>query len=122
VWGRRGGRSGAGGGPPTRPPPEAGEIGELAYRFLGAYLTSTSPADLSYYLAPEAEVRPLGGGFALQAAPTVAELEGLGPERTVLASGNVTDEASGVTYPLAYRLELVKRERWYVAGLKGALR
>jgi hypothetical protein len=33
----------------------------------------------------------------------------------------VRDPASGAVYPLAYRLELEKRGRWYVSGVEGAL-
>jgi hypothetical protein len=44
-----------------------------------------------------------------------------GPSRTVLAAARVADPASGAVYPVAYRLELVKRGgRWYVEAVEGA--
>jgi hypothetical protein len=55
--------------------------------------------------------------------PNVREPEGEGgPDRTVIASVRASDEASDVTYFLSYRLKLVRRERWYVSAVEGALR
>ena len=101
---------------------DAGAIGELADRFLAAYVSTSEPADLSYYVASGANVTPLGG-LRLVGTPSVRESQDEGgPGRTVIASVHARDEASGVTYVLSYRLELVKRERWYVSAVEGALR
>lgn len=100
---------------------EAGAIGELADKFLAAYVASDTPADLSYYVAPGSSVEPLGG-LGLVGEPNTSAIDSEGGRRTVLATVRVRDEASGVTYPLSYRLELVKRERWYVSAVEGAVK
>jgi hypothetical protein len=72
-------------------------------------------------VAPGAVVAPLGGGLDLAAISGVTQLgSGEGPRREVLAVARLTDPASGATYPVVYRLELVKGARWYVRGVEGA--
>lgn len=100
---------------------DAGPIGELVDKFLTVYVSTTDPADLSYYIATDATVEPVGG-LRLIGVPSTSQVGGEGVKRSVLAAVHVRDEASGVTYPLSYRLELVKRERWYVTAVEGALR
>lgn len=101
---------------------DAGAIGELVDRFLAAYVSASEPADLSYYVAPGTSVAPIGG-LRLVGTPNVRESQDEGgPDRTVIASVRARDEASNVTYSLSYRLELVRRERWYVSAVEGALR
>lgn len=39
----------------------------------------------------------------------------------VVALVRVRDRGSGAVYPLRYRLRLVRRDRWYVAALGGAV-
>ena len=102
--------------------PDAGAITELVRRFLPVYLSATSPGDLSYLLAPAAVVTPPGGGFELAAVASVKQLgEGEGPRRTAVVNARVRDAATGAVYPLAYRLQLVRRDRWYVERVEGAL-
>jgi hypothetical protein len=102
--------------------PDAGAIDELARRFLPVYLSASDSGDLSYLLTPEATVTPLGGGFELLAVASVKQLGGSeGPSRTVLASANVRDSTTGAVYPVAYRLQLRRRDRWYVQAVEGAL-
>jgi hypothetical protein len=73
-------------------------------------------------LAPGAVVAPLGGVVDFAAISAVTQLgSGEGPRREVLAAARLTDPASGATYPVVYRLELVKGARWYVRGVEGAL-
>jgi hypothetical protein len=97
-------------------------IAELVRRFLPAYLSASSPGDLSYLLAPGAEVTPPGGGLELLGAPSVAQLgDDEGARRTVIASARVRDSLSGATYPLAYRLGVLRAGRWYVDRVEGAL-
>jgi Conjugative transposon protein TcpC len=108
----------------TQPLPgaDAGAIGQLVDRFLAAYVSTSEPADLSYYVAPGTSVTPIGG-LRLVGTPNVRESQDEGgPDRTVIASVRARDEASDVTYFLSYRLELVRRERWYVSAVEGALR
>ncbi|HEX8752836.1 MAG TPA: conjugal transfer protein [Solirubrobacterales bacterium] len=109
-----------------RPQPLAGAdaaaIGELADKFVPEYLADREASSLAYLLAPGAAVVPLGGVLTLDAVTGVTQLgSGEGPRRTVLASARVGDPESGATYPVAYRLEVVKAGgRWYVAGVQGA--
>lgn len=102
---------------------EAGAIRALAAKFLPAYLAARSARDLSYLLAPSASVAPLGGALEpLGSGGSVAQLgDGEGNRRTVLVSGRFRDPASGAVYRLAYRLELVRRNRWYVRSVQGGL-
>jgi hypothetical protein len=103
--------------------PDAGAIRALAAKFLPAYLAARSARDLSYLLAPGASVAPLSGALEpVGSAGSVSQLgEGEGARRTVVVSGRFRDPASGATYRLAYRLALVKRNRWYVQAVEGAL-
>jgi hypothetical protein len=110
----------------SRPQPLAGSdaatIEALVAKFLPAYLAAGEGRDLSYLLAPGAAVAPLAGTLELRGARIAGQLgPGEGPSRTVIASARVRDPASGAVYPLAYRLELAKRGRWYVSGIEGAL-
>ena len=101
---------------------DAGAIAELVRRFLPVYLTAASPDDLSYLLAPDAAVTPPGGGFELVAVASVKQVgSGEGARRTVVATARVRDAASGSVVPFAYRLGLVRRDRWYVERVEGAL-
>jgi len=103
--------------------PEADSIRSLAAKFLPAYLRARSAHDLSYLLAPGASVTPLGGELEpLGPAGSVSQLgEGEGNRRTVLVRGRFRDVAGGAVYRLAYRLSVVKRNRWYVEAVEGGL-
>lgn len=99
----------------------AGAIRTLVEKFLPEYLSAGDGGSLSYLLAPGAVVQPLGGAVALQGITGVDQLgSGEGPWRTVLAYARVSDPVSGALYPVTYRLELVKGERWYVDAVQGA--
>jgi hypothetical protein len=101
---------------------DAGKIGELVRRFLPVYFSATSSGDFAYLLAPTATVTPPGGGFELVAVSSVKQLgDGEGARRTAVASARVRYAATGTVYPLAYRLQLVQRDRWYVERVEGAL-
>lgn len=102
--------------------PDAGAIQGLVAKFLPEYLAGGDAGSLSYFLAPGATVRPLGGAIEFRTITGVTQLgSGEGPSRSVLAAARVGDPASGAVYPVAYRLELVKRGgRWYVEAVEGA--
>lgn len=102
--------------------PDAGAIEGLLAKFLPTYLAAGNPGSLSYLLTPGAAVQPLGGAVEFQAVTGVSQLgSGEGPTRSVLAAARVSDPASGAVYPVAYRLELVRRGgRWYVEAVEGA--
>ncbi len=116
------------GAAPERPRPIAGpavaSIQALVEKFLPAYLSARSPGDLSYLLAPGAAVTPLAGSLELVGASGAAlQLGGgEGPRRTVVVACRLRDPASGAVYRLAYRLSLLRRNRWYVEAVEGALR
>jgi hypothetical protein len=114
------------GADPERPQPLAGSyagaIQALVEKFLPAYVEASEPSDLAYFVAPGAVVQPLGGGLDFAALSAVTQLgSGEGPRREMLAAARLTDPASGATYPVVYRLELVKGARWYVREVEGAL-
>ena len=101
--------------------PDAGPIQALVAKFLPEYVASSEAPDLSYFLAPEVTVEPLGGALRFLEVSGVTQLgSGEGSKRVVLAAARVTDPESGATYPLSYRLELVKGARWYVEAVQGA--
>ena len=101
--------------------PDAAAIGELVRRFLPAYFSASSPADLSYLLAPGAVVVPPGNGFSSRRIGRQADRDGEGRRRTVLATVRVRDPLSGASFGLGYRLDLCRNGRWYVGGVEGAL-
>jgi Conjugative transposon protein TcpC len=103
--------------------PEADSIRALAAKFLPAYLSARSARALSYLLAPGAAVTPLAGALKpLGPAGSVSQLgDGEGRRRAVVVTGHFRDAASGAVYRLAYRLRVVKRNRWYVEAVEGGL-
>lgn len=101
--------------------PDADEITKLVGRFLGVYAQASRSADLVYFVAPGSEMTPLGG-FETTGELRVAQLDDGETTRTVIASVRLRDQARGVRYPLKYRLELVKRQRWFVANVQGTSR
>lgn len=102
--------------------PGATEIGDLARRFLAAYLAATEARDLAYLLAPGAAVTPLGGGLELLAVSGVRLIGSEdGARREIVVSARVREPQTGRVFPLAYWLEVVRRDRWYVEDVSGAL-
>lgn len=102
---------------------EAGAIRTLAAKFLPVYLSARSARDLSYLLAPGASVTPLAGELEpVGSAGSVAQLgDGEGRRRVVVVTGRFRDAATGTVYRLAYRLRVVRRNRWYVEAVEGGL-
>lgn len=101
---------------------DAEKIAELVQRFLPIYLSASGPGDLAYLLAPTATVTPPGAGLELVAVASVKQVgDGERGQRTAVAAVRVRDAATGAIYPLDYRLQLVRRDRWYVEAVEGAL-
>jgi hypothetical protein len=100
---------------------DAGEIRQLAAKFVEAYLSGTSPSALEYLTTPTAEIVPVG---ELESVSTV-QVRQLGSEsgsaRTVTVDV-VARSATGATYPVSYRLHLERRDRWYVSAIEGELK
>ncbi len=111
-----------------RPRPIAGSdaaaIQALVAKFIPAYVSARSAADLSYLLDPGAAIAPLAGSLELLGAPGIAMQLGAGEgrRRRVVVTGSFRDPGNGAVYRLAYRLSLVERDRWYVEAVEGALR
>ena len=102
---------------------DAAAIRSLVGKFIPAYLSARSPGALSYLLAPGASVVPLAGSLELLgAAGAVSQLgDGEGARRTVVVACRLRDPSSGAVYRFAYRLGVVKRNRWYVESVEGGL-
>jgi hypothetical protein len=112
------------GADPERPRPlagrDAGAIHALVEKFLPAYVAAVEPDDLAYLVAPGHEVLPLGGALQFDSLAGITQLDaGEGPTRSVLVAARLGDATSGATYPVVYRLDLVRRARWYVEALAG---
>ncbi|HEU5105172.1 MAG TPA: conjugal transfer protein [Solirubrobacterales bacterium] len=103
--------------------PVAGEIADLARRFLPVYLSAESAEQISYLLAPGAVVTPPGGGLEVQEVFRVKQLgDGEGPKRTVVAEARVRDSVTSSVFALAFRLVVSRGDgRWYVDRVQGAL-
>ncbi|MEX1142882.1 MAG: conjugal transfer protein [Thermoleophilaceae bacterium] len=100
--------------------PAAVAIGDLVERFLREYVAGADRAELAYLLLPGAELASLPPGLRIvgvdaleQAASTTSR------RRSVLASVRVRESSTGAVYPLGYRLDLARRDRWYVAAVAG---
>lgn len=101
--------------------PGAKPIGELAERFLRAYVAGASRGELVYLLLPDADVVPLPSGLGVVAVDALEQATSTpaGRRRSVIASVRVRESSTGVVYPLAYRLDVARRDRWYVAAVAG---
>ena len=101
---------------------ESGAVQSLVSKFLPDYVAGSEIDTLSYFLAPGASVNPLGSAVELVGITGVTQLgPGEGPTREVLAGARLGDPASGATYPVVYRLRLVRGAgRWYVRSVEGA--
>jgi hypothetical protein len=101
---------------------DASSIVELVDRFLPAYFSAASPGELAYLVAPGSVVVPPGNGLEFVSLASLKQFgESEGPRRDVLATARVRDSVSGDTFQFAYRLQLVRRGRWYVTDIAGAL-
>jgi hypothetical protein len=115
------------GADPERPRPIAGSaavaIGELVSKFIPAYVSAGKASDLAYLVAPGSMVVPLGGGLEVASVGHASQLGGSeGPERDLAVAARLSDPQTGAVYPLTYRLRAVERsQRWYVAGVEGAI-
>ena len=96
---------------------ERAAITAVVGRFLRAYVTGDRPG-LSYLVPAGTQVAAVTGGFELLDVRSLATVgPATGPSRRVLATVDVRDRASRTVLALRYRLRLVRRDRWYVAGV-----
>lgn len=101
---------------------DAGAIQNLVAKFTATYVGAVDGTELFYLVAPGVTVAPLGGSFKAEAPVKVSVLDETEGQLTVLASTRLTEVATGIKYPVGYRLSLVERDRWYVAGIEGVPR
>lgn len=96
---------------------ERAAITDVLVPFLRAYLAGDSNG-LAYLVPPGTHITAAAGRWELIG---LSSLSALGPAtdagRVVLATVQARDEQLRVTYSLRYRVRLVRRDRWYVAGL-----
>ena len=98
-------------------------IGWLVWSTRGSLFPFFFGLVLAYLLAPGTVIAPVGGGLRLVEVTDVGQLgDAPATQRTVLVQARVRDAASRASYPVAYRLEVLRRDRWYVSGVQGALR
>ena len=109
--------------PPPLEGPQAASVERLTERFLAGYLSADDAEDLGYLSVPGARIEPVGPDLELLELVRVGQSgPSLGRRRTVLVEVRARDRATRSVYPLQYRLDLVRRDRWHVAGVQGALR
>jgi len=108
------------------PPPlegaEAASIERLVERFLARYLSADDAGGLGYLTLPTARIEPAGPHLELLEVVRVGEgALRRRDRRTVMVEVRARDRTTRAVYPLEYRLDPVRRDRWYVAGVQGAL-
>lgn len=96
---------------------ERGAIEDVLTRFMRGYLASDTGA-LAYLVAPGTRIAAASGHLELLSLPLVLSAGRVtGGRRSVLATVHARDLGSRALYMLRYRVELVRRDRWYVAEL-----
>jgi Conjugative transposon protein TcpC len=96
---------------------ERAVIEDVLTRFLRSYLAGDT-GGLAYLVAPAARIDAAAGGFELLSPISVTTTGPVtGRRRVVLVMARARDRASRALYTLRYRVELVRRDRWYVAEL-----
>lgn len=92
-------------------------IGDVLTRFLRAYLAGRDD-DLEYFVPAGTRIAAVAQPYELVGLDTIAQLGPAGGRRrTVLASVRARDRRIRAVYALRYRLELLRRDRWYVAAV-----
>jgi hypothetical protein len=95
-------------------------ITDLTERFLRRYVVGAGEPGLAYFLAPGVRVASMPDGLEVVSVDGVDAVgRSGGSRRWVLASVRVRDDATGAVYALAYRVEVVRHDRWYVAAVAG---
>lgn len=92
-------------------------IGDVLTRFLRAYLAGRDD-DLEYFVPAGTRIAAVAQPYELVGLDTIAQLGPAGGgKRTVLASVRARDRRTRAVYALRYRVELLRRDRWYVAAV-----
>lgn len=103
------------------PGADAEELRELAKRFVDSYLSGTEPGDLKYLTAPESGIAALGG-FQPVGPVSVRQVGPSGRVRRTIVATVLAQGEDETVFPLAYRLQLERRDRWYVSAVEGEVR
>lgn len=108
----------------TQPLPanEAGPIGDVLTHFFRSFLAGRAD-DLEYFAPPGLRLGAPAQSYLMQGTPLLAVVGATsGSVQTVLATVQARDAQTGVTYPLRYRVRMVRRDRWYVAAINSSRR
>jgi Conjugative transposon protein TcpC len=95
---------------------DAPAVQDVVTRFFRAFLAGRS-ADLEYLVAAGTRIAALGQPYELASVDSVERVGGGGSRPTVLVSVRARDVRSRAVYALRYRVELVRRDCWYVAAV-----
>jgi hypothetical protein len=99
------------------PASERGPIEDVVSRFLKAYLGGDR-GELSFYVPAGVRIGALAEKHELVDVTSLALMApAQGRVRELLATVRARDAATGATYGLRYRLELVREDRWLVAAV-----
>jgi Conjugative transposon protein TcpC len=100
---------------------EGAEVRDVLTRFLRAYLAGDA-GGLTYLVPPGTRIGASTGGFELVELGSVAAVgtRGSASRLLVLATVQARDVESRAVYALRFRVRLLRRDRWYVAGLDGS--
>jgi hypothetical protein len=102
------------------PAGEQAAIQDVVSRYLRAYLSGDAGA-LAYLVPPGTRAGALAQRLQLVRVDSLElVVPPTGRVRVVVASASARDPASGATYELAYRLRLVREDRWLVAVVNDA--
>jgi hypothetical protein len=101
--------------------PEQGALREVVSRFLRTYLAGDS-AGLAYLVPARVRIAtPAAHGYELADIDSLAEAAAPKPGvLELLAAVRVRELDGGAVLAQAYRLRLVRRDRWYVADINGS--
>jgi hypothetical protein len=102
--------------------PDHDQIEDMLTRFFRAYLTGATD-ELTYLTPPGVRIAAVAGRFELVSPVAVAEP--IPPLRSrdtrlVVVAVQARDALSRAVHALRYRVQLVRRDRWYVAQINGA--
>jgi hypothetical protein len=96
---------------------DAVQVEDVLARFFRAFLAGRSE-ELEYLVPAGVRIEALADPLELVGVGSVSELEpGSDGARAVAATVRARDPQSGAVYELAYRVRLLRGDRWYVAAV-----
>jgi hypothetical protein len=96
---------------------ERSQIEDVVERFMRAFLAGEAE-ELDYLAPTGVQIGALAEPHELVGVVSVAQVgPGAADAREVLATVHAREDGTGAVYPLRYRLELVRDDRWYVAAV-----